>query len=358
MTTITKRYSNLKLLWHHEKFRSFLDKKISAPIYVRLKPTNRCNHHCSFCSYDPLTGDLAVRNETNRIDEITHEKIMEIIEDFKEMGVKAVTFSGGGEPLLYHSIEEAMQKVLDAGMNLSIITNGQGLNGKKAEILSQANWVRISSEGDVASFSKIRKVPEKWFYILAGNIKKFAQIKNPKCELGINLVVHKNNAEQVYESVKHFKNLGTNHIKITPMWIENFNEYHKSTKESVLEQITKAREDFQDKNFNVHDTYVEDFSGASVSERKYNRCWIMQTIPVIGANCKVYFCHDKAYASDGVLGSIKDKSFKDLWFSEEAAEIFRNFNPQEKCKHHCANDSKNNLINESMACYGEDINFI
>lgn len=357
---IKQRYGGLKVIWHPDKLKDLLNGKVSAPIYIRFKPTNRCNHHCEFCSYDPKTGDITVRDEMkDRNDEIPKEKMLEILSDFKDMGVKAVTFSGGGEPLVYPYIIEAMEKVLEYGINLSIITNGQNLDGKRAELLAKANWVRISSDAsDAKSFSEIRCVPEDWFYKLTENIRSFAKIKNPNCELGINFVVHKKNADQVYRSVKHFKELGVNHIKITPMWISNFLEYHKPINETVLDQIARAKKDFADDNFAVYDTYEADFSGCSVAERTYKRCYIMQTVPVIGANCKVYFCHDKAYASDGVLGDIKNKSFKELWFSKEAAKIFKNFNPQERCRHHCANDSKNKLINEAVACYGDDVNFI
>lgn len=359
MSSIKQRYGDLKLLWHPEKIKSFYDNVVISPVYIRIKPTNKCNHRCEFCSYDPATGDLNVRNELNRKDEIPQEKMFEILADLRDMKVKAVTYSGGGEPLIYPYIEETMKKTLDYGINLSIITNGQKLNEGRAEILSQANWVRISSDApDAKTLSETRKIPEEWFYELTDNIEKFAKIKNPKCELGINFVVHKKNAEKVYESVKHFKNLGCNHIKITPMWVTNFKEYHSQLNDSVLGQIEKAKKEFQDEKFNVYDTYQGDFSGASVSERNYQRCYIMQTTPVIAANCKVYFCHDKAYSSDGALGSVKDKSFKNLWFSPESAEIFKKFNPQEKCKHHCANDSKNNLINRVLECNGGDVNFI
>ena len=78
-------------------------------------------------------------DQYNSTDEIKREKILEIIQDFKSIGVKAVTFSGG-EPLLYPYIEE----IMEAGIELSIITNGSLLTGKKVELLSKAKWVRIS----------------------------------------------------------------------------------------------------------------------------------------------------------------------------------------------------------------------
>ena len=39
-------YEESKLAFHKEKLESFKKGKITAPVYVRLKPTNYCNHHC------------------------------------------------------------------------------------------------------------------------------------------------------------------------------------------------------------------------------------------------------------------------------------------------------------------------
>ena len=89
------------------------------------------------------------------------------------------------------------------------------------------------------------------------------------------------------------------------------------TERKVIEQINKARKDFPD--FDIFDTYENDlknFGGDIKSEGKikrgYERCYTMETIPVIGADSVVYFCHDKTYSEDGALGSIKDRSFKEL----------------------------------------------
>ncbi|MEM0465174.1 MAG: radical SAM protein [Candidatus Pacearchaeota archaeon] len=335
-------YNRSKLAFHEEKLKSLKEGKITSPIYVRIKPTNKCNHACYYCSYVP-ENECTVSENMNFNDEISKEKMLEILNDFKEMGVKAITFSGGGEPLIYPYIEEIMQKTLDYGIELSIITNGQELNGNKARILSKSEWVRISAgEIDAENFVNTRKRPASFFYKLQDNIKNFSKIKKNDCELGINFVVQKNNADKVYESAKYFKNLGVNHIKFTACWVpEEFFEYHKPIKEDVIEQIKKARKDFEDENFKIYDTYEEDFLLTGLCERKYEKCYIMQIIPVIGADSVVYFCHDKTYSKSGVLGSIRKKSFKELWFSEETKEIFENFNPKKKCKHHCTYDSRN-----------------
>ena len=135
-------YSNLKIFAHAQALNDMGDGKRIAPIYIRIKPTNYCNHKCYYCSY--ADNALGLRDSVNRQDQIPWEKMQEIVADMKIMGVKAVTFSGGGEPLVYPYIVESMQGILDAGIDLSIITNGQLLKNERAEVLSKAKWVRIS----------------------------------------------------------------------------------------------------------------------------------------------------------------------------------------------------------------------
>ncbi len=331
-------YNKCKLAFHKDKVLALAKGEITAPVYARVKPTNKCNHHCFYCGYE----EDKRRESMDRIAEIPFEKMMEILENFKEMEVKAVTYSGGGEPLIYPKIVEVLQKTLDYGIDLSIITNGQQLKGKNAEVLSKAKWVRISSDSaDAKTFAVTRRVPEKLFGGLTENIKNFSRIKDPDCEFGINFVVQEHNADKVFDSVKHFKELGCNHIKITPCWMPNFLDYHKPFINSVLLQIQKAKQELTDKNFAVYDTYKADFEHCGVYERTADKCLFAQSVTVIGADCNVYFCHDKAYAPDGVLGSIKNKSFKELWFSEEAKNKLQNLNPKINCPHHCANDLKN-----------------
>jgi len=77
---------------------------------------------------------------------------------------------------------------------------------------------------------------------------------------------------------------------------------------------------------------------------------------VVGADQIVYACHNKAYDKTGAIGSIRDRHFKELWFSEEARLIFAGLNPQKVCHHECANDNKN-LIFHNLASMNAD-NFV
>ena len=342
----SKVYSSSKIFHHPEKLDSFLEERVTAPVYVRVKPTNICNHRCYYCAYDTENPNI---QDIGRRDEIPREKMMELLGDFKDIGVKAVTFSGGGEPLVYPHIIEALERTLEYGIDLSMITNGQRIEGRVTDLLSHAKWIRVSMDSSNAkTFSETRRRPESWFYGLVRNIGNFAKVKDKYCKLGINFVIQEKNFDEVYDSILFFMELGADQVKLAPRHIpKNAQQYHSTFKEQVIEQIAMAKKDFP--KFDIHDDYENGLRLSQMTERRYSRCYIMQTVPAIGANQIVYFCHDKAWiGKGGEIGSVKEQSFKELWFSKNTAKIFMEFDPSKGCKHHCTNDAKNEMINQFL----------
>lgn len=350
-------YSNLKIFSHFDKLSSIKKDERTAPIYVRIKPTNICNHRCYYCSY--ADSDLALRDDVNPKDQIPWEKMQEIVGDLGQIGVKAVTFSGGGEPLAYPYILETMKLILQNNIDLSIITNGQLLNGEVAKTLAKAKWVRISLDSsDAETYSKTRGIPLDSFHKVCENIKNFASIKPKECELGVNFVINHENSHQVYEAAKMISDLGANHIKYTARITKDLHNYHAPFKESAIEQIHRAKKDLTKEGFIVINKYEDDFEFSTVFDRTYHKCYVKEFITIIAADSKVYFCHDKAYVKSGVVGSLKEMSFKELWFSDEVKERYKCFNSKEECKHHCVYDDRNILLNSFFTLNDNHINFI
>lgn len=357
MDTKATPYSNLKIFAHADKLNQIHQGDRIAPIYVRLKPTNYCNHHCYYCSY--ADSKLGLRDTVHRQDQIPWEKMQEIISDFADMGVKAVTFSGGGEPLVYPYILEAIDGMKKAGVQISIITNGQLLSGDRAEALKDAKWVRISCDSaDAVTYARTRKLPESAFDEVCGNIESFAQIKDEDCEFGINFVINHENAGQIYDMAVLMKKLGVNHIKFAARITKDLFDYHGLFKEKVIEQLRKAQAELEDDKFKVINKYESDFDTAMVFARQYHKCYISNLVTAIAADCKVYFCHDKAYVSSGVVGDLNEKSFKELWFSDEVIRRYKEFDAMKECQHHCVYDDRNILLNTLYGLDENQINFI
>jgi len=357
MENLATPYSNLKIFAHPEKLQKIADHKRTAPLYIRIKPTNKCNHNCNYCHY--ASGQyLDLEGQENR-NQIPWEKMNEIIGDMADMGVKAVTFSGGGEPLLYPDIIRAMQMIIDNNIDLSVITNGYFLKDKVAELLARAKWVRISLDaGSPETYAQTRGILLESFSRVCTNIEKFALLKGKDCELGINFVVNRENADEIYLAGKLMHDLGVNHIKYTARMTNDVDEYHKEIKERVIEQIHRVKDEFQSQRFSVINLYESDFDLCAVFQRQYSNCVMKEIVTVIAADCKVYYCHDKAYLKNGIIGDLNDRSFKEVWFSKETDDKFRRFDASKECQHHCVYDDRNILLNTFLSLNKNHINFI
>ena len=107
-----------------------------------------------------------------------------------------------------------------------------------------------------------------------------------------------------------------------------------------------------DDRFSVYSSY-DLAAPAHSTERGFHRCFVMETVPVIGADQQVFRCHNTAYSEHGLIGSIKDRRFKDLWFSEETAANFRAFDAATSCRHQCAAHSKIVFTQELLDASGD-----
>ena len=337
-------YSKLKILHHPDKLDSFVHEEITPPIHIRIKPTNVCNHNCSYCSYQNSYGQLGKDMVVQ--DSIPEKKLKEIIADCSIMGVEAITFSGGGEPLVYKGIDEMIGLIAENGMKIGLLTNGILLKDKIAEaVLFNCSWVRISMDGwDRKSYAEYRGCPESDFDKLLDNLR-YMTSKWSACTIGVNIIIDQKNANHIFDVVKLVYDLGIRSIKLSPCIMSNDakknNDMHFVIRPIVIGEFKKL-EAAGIKIYNSYHSQLEGF------KKDYTWCPYVQILPIIGADQNVYACHDKAYNKDtGLLGSIKDKSFKDFWY--DGKDKFYKINPSIHCNHHCVTDNTNKMLLEYLS---------
>jgi len=352
-------YTKLKIFHFKEKLDSLPENtgKIMPPVHIRMKPTNVCGHNCWYCAYK--ADSLQLGQDMQKKDFIPREEMMEIIDDIVEMGVRAVTFSGGGDPFYYPHLLETVKKLSKTPVKFAALTNGARLSGELAEIFANSGvWLRISIDGwDDESYSKYRGVPIGEFSKVMKNMENFKKIGG-NCYLGVSVIVDKENALHLYDFIKKIKDVGVNSVKISPCVVSNDgvknNEYHQPIFKNVKEQVKRAIEDFANESFEIFDSYHE---LDDKFNKEYDWCPYFQVLPVIGADLNIYPCQDKAYNLDeGLIGSIKNQSFKDFWFSSK--ENFFKINPSKVCNHHCVANSKNKLVLEYLNADREHLGFV
>ena len=143
------------------------------------------------------------------------------------------------------------------------------------------------------------------------------------------------------------KEIGVDSIKISPAIVSNEgkenNLYHKQFFEKGKQLSLKVKNELEDKNFEVFESYHlldEKF------DKNYNWCPYLQILPVIGADLNIYPCQDKAYNNESIIGTIKNTTFKEFWYNNKTK--FFKINPKKDCQNHCVANSKNKMILEYL----------
>lgn len=353
------KYTKMKAFHYKEKLDSLPreSEEILPPIHVRIKPTNVCAHSCWYCAYK--VEDMQLGQDMVTRDSIPLEKMLEIIDDLDEMGVKAVTFSGGGEPFHYKYLLDAAKVLAASKMGFASLTNGARLSGEVAEVFAEsATWLRVSIDGwDPSSYSEYRGVKESEFAKVIGNMEAFQKLGG-RCVLGVSYIIDKKNAPHIFGFARRMRDIGVDSVKMSPCITSNSgeesNHYHEEFYHAAKVEIAKAQSELASDSFEINDAYhlLE-----NKFDKDYTWCPYLQMLMVIGADLNVYACQDKAYNLDnGCLGSIKNQRFRDFWFDNK--ERFFRINPSVHCNNHCVANPKNRMILDYLEADRESLGFV
>ena len=160
-----------KLQYHYNEICEFFSNgKLKAPIYVEISPAGVCNHHCVFCNFNYL-------GHKGRFDD---NKMLELIKELKEIGVKSIVFAGIGEPLLHKDTIKAITLASKLGIDVGLSTNGALIKDIDLKYLAKhLKWIRFSFNGATPKeYAKIHKTNLQEYDKIKKNIKKLVDVKN------------------------------------------------------------------------------------------------------------------------------------------------------------------------------------
>lgn len=361
-------YSPLKIFRHEDKLSELRQGKQIVPLQVQLIISDLCNHDCSFCAYR-MSGytsnqlfkivekDGTENNNPNRM--IKYEKVLEILDDCKEMGVKAIQITGGGEPTVHPQHELILKGILDRGLELAVVTNGARMSYSCLQSFARAKWVRVSIDaGTAESYSSIRRISKETFNRVQDNIRALVSQKkqlDTNVRIGIGFVVTKENWGEIYEGAKIASDLGVDNIRISAVFQNEDEKYFDSFYERARELAIKATELNRD-DFKVYNNFGNRIADLTQHNPDYSFCGYQQFNTYIGADLNVYRCCNLAYNLRGLTGSLKEQRLKDFWVSESKKEKYSNFDAK-GCER-CMFNVQNRNIVYAIDPNPDDVNFV
>lgn len=343
MADIAGPYSSLKILHHPERIAQLKRGEQIIPTQVQCILAGWCQHDCSFCAFrwsgyssnELFVGDseLSKFGTNNPFRFMPTEKAIELIDDCADMGVGAMQFTGGGEPTTHKDHVAIMRHALDKGLECALVSNGEIFREGQIENLLEFSWVRFSIDaGTPETYGSIRRIkPERMNRVLQ-NIadlvaaRKAAKESGKDCKLiiGIGFVVTKENWREVCQCAEIAKSLGVDNLRISAVFQPDdaayFEEFH-----AECYALCKKAESLSNDTFTVINNFSERFQDLQDKSPDHPFCGYQQFVVFVGDDLWVNRCCVLAYSERGRIGSIKNQSFKQLWFSEEKRRKIEDF---------------------------------
>ena len=251
------------------------DQNRIRPVHLQLCPTNICNLNCSFCSCA----------DRSRSDVLPFEEIRQILREFYILGTRAITYTGGGEPLTHPRINDVLDVARNLGIENGLVTNGLLLDRLTTNALT---WIRVS-------FCDDRDLSSDFLAIVDRAVERtprvdwaFSYVLTPKADFA----------------------------KIRK--ILEFAADHRFTHVRMVDDLlnVEACMEMEALRVELHGCPGEAlaiYQGRKSYVRGCSRCWISLLKPVIGADGRVWPCCGTQYAIDGLAHDFSDQMAMGTW---------------------------------------------
>lgn len=138
MATLLEKAKLLKGLLNRER-------AYGGPFYVTVGVTRRCNLQCLGCPYHSPEVNLPLPGDKTILD-ISYDLFEKLCNELKIMGTRSLTITGEGEPFLHPRLFDMISKAKEAGLQVTLFTNGTLLDEMRAQALidSRLDLLRVS----------------------------------------------------------------------------------------------------------------------------------------------------------------------------------------------------------------------
>jgi MoaA/NifB/PqqE/SkfB family radical SAM enzyme len=303
----------------------------AGPVRMELHPTDACNLKCIFC------WRKGKSNPTRK--ELPERRLLQIVREAAELGVREWVISGGGEPLVRKSTTlKVLKEIKKNEMWGLLTTNGTLLTEKDAEFLVDIGWdqIQFSIDGPNKEINDFLRPPNSFERVINAVkiLRKVRDSKNSKKPyIGFNTILNKMNFGKVSEMIELASSIGCELVYFEPIY-PGYSKFDlgipKEKMNNLVKCLRKAKKTA--KRLGI-DTNVEEFENvhlvdkSNLRERMLKESRDMSNF--VGAPCfrPWYLMGIKASGFAGCCSTfeagqfIQGKSLKDVWFGENFKKL-------------------------------------
>lgn len=342
---LDNNFFKYKILTYPDVLDKMVKDESVNPINLEINLTNICNHKCIWCTYGYL------HSSTDTLDKVD---VKNVLDDAYKMGVKSITWTGGGEPLVHKDFYEIIEYAAKYKFKQGLNTNGVLLNDKIIECLAKNfSYVRFSVDSGSSECTKrCHQTSENDFDKIINNIKKLCNAKKQyetNIVIGYSFLIDQSNVNDMITATQIAKDANVDYIQFKPIVNYYKSNSQFSSKSAIWEKI---KENFskirliEDDKFKIR-ILEHKFSNIKLQNenfgRKYDKCYGCDLLASIGANGSVDLCCAYKGLKQWSLGNIKEEKFIDIWNGKKRQDVKRDIEIK-KCPPMCKADEINRLV--------------
>ena len=260
-----------KTVFYVDKIRNVEHGGFEFPVSCEIDPSNICNLDCHFCMF----------KDRSKTDLMSWDSYCWLLYELAAGGTKSITFTGGGEPLCHPQINFMIEKAVNMGFELGLVTNGALLD--KVDNVRAFKFIRVSLDAaDYATYLTVKGKPV--FKTVVENIRRAVAAG---AHVGLSYVVTKINKYGLDEAKALAENLGVMYIQFKPD-VRNENVHFLAPEGEHVIQMERF--------------YAQDMLP----------CQIAGLIGIVGADEMLYYCCQYRGNQDFALGKLREAPLKEI----------------------------------------------
>ncbi len=267
----------MKLLRHGDRVEAGLRGEWVAPISVEMDVNNRCSHGCRFCSFG--TVETQGYRQQNWV-EFPVARLLPLLDELRELGVKSLTFTGGGEPLEHSKIGLILEHATSLGFEWGVVTNGNGLRGRaQRAIAAHATFCRVSLDaGTSDTHQHTHRVATPQFHQILDNLRHTRAVAGDRdLTLGASFCVMRSNWKELYQAAQLVKEHGGNYLEVRPTYPTDWrgdgwnDDLSRDEVDAATTELAHAQTHLNDDTFQVIGM-VDRFASLHGYQKGYTKC--------------------------------------------------------------------------------------
>jgi len=310
-----------KLLFHADRVHELMTKGSTNPVHVTVGLSNYCNHKCVWCYID------FVHEQAKKAVNADIDKMLAALKDARDIGVKAITLVGDGEPTLHPRFIEFVDRARALGLDIGIFTNGGWRQDEITDALFRTmTFVRFSLDAATPSLHE-QLHRAKDFPLIESHIRQLVERKRAQKRalptIGVQFSVSHRNVHEALAAVDWCKNIGADYIAFKPVYKNVLNEEHEDNQvdAATLDRILHEAKTRETAGFSVlwkqwqMDSLVFD----RTKKQPYAQCLAIWLSPYIDEDGYVEFCGNLK-GRGFTIGNVYQEPFRDIWGGKKHRE--------------------------------------